>query len=80
MTASLPSAKSADRLVRGDLGAVPIVAGHTLARAALVGTGIAIAGAGRKDTVRYAIAGAIAIEVFVLLYQSVVMYQETRDR
>ena len=63
----LPSASSAQDLVDGKAGSVVRVLSHMIGRAALVGTGIYLAGAGRK-TPKYALAGSIAIECFVLSY------------
>lgn len=67
---TLPSAGSAAALVRGDVAAVPLVLWHTLVRATLIGIGLAVVGQ-REHLVRNAIAGAAAIEVFVLGYQYV---------
>lgn len=66
-TLVLPSASSAAALVAGDRSAIPKVIWHMLGRAALIGTGLYLAGAGRK-TVPLAVAGSAAIEVFVLWY------------
>jgi len=66
-TLVLPSASSALDLVNGVEGAAPRVVLHMLGRAALIGTGLALAGAGDK-TARYALAGSLAIEAFVLAY------------
>ena len=63
----LPSASSAADFVNGVEGATPRLVLHTLGRAALIGTGLVAAGAG-KDTVRYAVAGSLAIEAFVLAF------------
>jgi len=63
--AALPSGSSAAALVGGDLSALPIAVGHTLVRAALVGTGLLIAGE-REHVIRNAVAGSLAIEAFVL--------------
>ena len=63
----LPSASSAQDLVDGKAGSVVRVLSHMIGRAALVGAGIYLAGAGRK-TPKYALAGSIAIECFVLSY------------
>lgn len=67
--AGLPSGESAARLVRGELEALPLAAVHTLGRAALIGAGLAIAGL-RVGLVKYALAGALSIEVFVLLWSA----------
>jgi hypothetical protein len=66
---ALPSGTSAYRLVSGDPSGVPGVIGHTVARAALIGTGMAVAGE-RRHLVRNAIGGALAIEAFVLVWAS----------
>ena len=61
----LPSATAAKDFVRGDMSALPRVIGWTLMRAVLIGAGIALAGE-RKHLVRYAVAGAGLIEVWIL--------------
>lgn len=67
---TLPSAQSAAALVRGEVKALPTVLLHTAGRAALIGIGLAVIGE-RKHIVRNAVAGAVAVEVFVLGYQYV---------
>ncbi len=67
-TLELPSASSAEALVAGDVGALPRVALHMGGRAVLVGTGLAVAGFRGRKLVVGALAGAAAIEAFVLLY------------
>ncbi len=64
----LPSAKTAYRLVGGDLTALPNLARDLLGRAALAGLGIWALGAKPGDAVKYGLAGAASIEVFVLGY------------
>jgi hypothetical protein len=63
----LPSAGSAASLVRGEAGALPLLLLHMVGRAGIIGTGLWLAGAG-QDTIKYAFAGSMAIEAFVLLY------------
>lgn len=63
----LPSGESAAAVVSGDLNAVPVAAFHTLVRAGLIGLGMYAAGL-RQHAVKYSIAGALGIEVFVLLW------------
>lgn len=63
----LPSATAAKDFVAGDVTALPRVIGWTLMRAVLIGAGIAIAGE-RKHVVRYAVAGAAFIEVWILAW------------
>jgi hypothetical protein len=63
--AALPSGSAAVDLMGGDLRALPAVVATTAARAALIGAGMAVAGE-RAHVVRNAVAGALAIEVFVL--------------
>ena len=65
----LPSGESAAQLVGGDVGALPKVVFHTLVRGALVGLGLYAAGMrGGKDLAKFGLAGAVGIEVFVLLW------------
>lgn len=63
----LPSATAARDLVAGDLNALPRVIGWTLMRAVLIGAGVALAGE-RKHVVRYAVAGAAFVEVWILCW------------
>lgn len=63
--AALPSGSSAAALLSGDWRAFPIVVAHTAVRAALIGTGLLVAGE-RAHVVRNAVAGSLAIETFVL--------------
>jgi hypothetical protein len=63
--AALPSGTSAADLLSGDLRALPIAVAHTVVRAALIGTGLLVAGE-RVHVVRNAVAGSLAIETFVL--------------
>lgn len=66
--ATLPSADTAYRLIRGDASALPNLLRDLLGRAALIGVGVALAGGSKKEVVRYGIAGALSIEAFVLSY------------
>lgn len=65
---SLPSGESASDFVEGKDGATVRLIGHLLGRAVLLGVGLAVAGARDKDLVKYSLAGAAAIELFVLGY------------
>lgn len=65
--AALPSGTSAYRLMSGDPSGLIGVVGHTIGRSALVGAGMAVAGE-RKHLVRNAVAGALGIEAFVLVW------------
>lgn len=65
---TLPSANSAASLIRGERNALPRVIVHTLGRSAVIGIGLAIVGQ-RTHLIRNALAGGIAIELFVLAYQ-----------
>ena len=73
--AALPSGSSAADLLAGDWSALPLVVGSTLARAALVGSGLIVAGE-RTHVVRNAVAGALAIETFVFVWAA----WKNRDR
>jgi hypothetical protein len=65
----LPSAESAEALVGGDVGALPKVLLHTTVRGGLIGLGLYAAGMrGAKNLVKFGLAGAVGIEVFVLLW------------
>lgn len=65
----LPSGESAEQLVAGDTGALPKVVLHTVVRGALVGLGLYAAGMRKGgELVKYGLAGAVGIEVFVLLW------------
>jgi hypothetical protein len=64
---ALPSGPPAVELLGGNLRALPAVLGTTAARAALIGTGLFIAGErDPRRLVKHATAGALAIEAFVL--------------
>jgi len=64
----LPSMSSAQALVDGIPGALPRVLAHTFGRACIIGAGLFISGFRGKDLMRGSIAGAAAIETFVVLY------------
>lgn len=66
----LPSGESAEQLVAGDVsGGLPKVVLHTAVRGGLVGLGLYAAGMrGAKNLVKFGLAGAVGIEVFVLLW------------
>ena len=67
--AGLPSGESAEALVGGDVGALPKVILHTAVRGGLVGLGLYAAGMrGAGSLVKFGLAGAVGIEVFVLLW------------
>lgn len=63
----LPSATHASRLLDGDAVGVPLVALDVIGRAALIATGMYVAGA-RANIPRYAIGGALALEAYVLTW------------
>ena len=63
----LPSAGHAERLVNGEAAAIPLIAFDIVLRAALIGTGMYVLGA-RKDVVKHALGGSLAVEAFVLTY------------
>jgi hypothetical protein len=65
-TTTLPSVVAAERLVRGEPGGLMAVVSSTLGRAGIIFMGLFLAGE-RKHTFKYALAGAAAIEAFVLL-------------
>jgi hypothetical protein len=73
---ALPSSRSALAFVRNEPGSFWPVVGHTLGRAALIGVGLAVAGE-RDHIVRKAVAGAMAIESFVLIWTH---HEVTKDR
>jgi hypothetical protein len=61
-----PSAGSATRLVRGVPGSLAEAGLHTMFRAVLVSTGCYLAGFRDRKLLRCSVAGAIAIEVFLV--------------
>lgn len=65
----LPSAQAAQDIVEGKPGGWPSMLGWTAVRAGLVACGLWAVGE-RKHVVRNAVAGAIAIEVFVLAWHA----------
>ena len=70
MIGDLPSADAANALLAGKPGALGEVIGTTLGRALLIGAGLYLVGGREKPLVKNALAGALAIEVFVLCYLS----------
>ncbi len=72
----LPSASSAEQLVRGKAGALPLVGLHLLGRAALIGTGVVLVNGWNMKSMKYALAGSAAIEVFVLGFAAYKVSQE----
>ena|ERR1700682_2832344 len=71
---TLPSAGSALAFVRGEPGALPVVALHTVLRAGIIGAGLYVAGT-RRNIVRTAMVSSLAIEAFVLCWA---VYQNNR--
>lgn len=63
--AALPSSDAACDLVQGNVSALPKVLGTTLLRGGLIAAGLYVAGE-RAHLLRNSVAGALAIEVFVL--------------
>ena len=72
---ALPSGTSAYRLMSGDPSGLVGVVGHTVGRSVLVGVGMAVAGE-RKHLVRNAVAGALGIEAFVLVWAAWKAHQD----
>lgn len=72
---ALPSGTSAYRLMSGDPKGLLGVVGHTVGRSVLVGVGMAVAGE-RKHLVRNAVAGALGIEAFVLVWAAWKVHQD----
>ena len=68
MRQPLPSVSSAAALVRGEPGALPMVVGHLALRSLLIGAGAYVMGE-REHLVRNAIGGALAIEMFVVIWE-----------
>ena len=66
MLGELPSASTVREFIRGEAGFMPVL-GTTVLRAMLIGAGMYAVGE-RKNIVRNAMAGATAIEVFVMLW------------
>jgi hypothetical protein len=64
---SVPSAEAAYRLVAGDASAIPAVLGTMALRGGLIAAGVLLAGQ-REHVFRSSVAGAIAIEAFVLAW------------
>jgi len=77
--ATLPSSESATRLLDGDLSVVPLFVGHFLGRAAIIGSGLWIAGDRNPSTwFRHSVAGALGFEMFVLWHRALEL-PPTRD-
>jgi hypothetical protein len=65
---NLPSSDSAKALVRGERGALPLVIAHTGFRALIIAFGLACVR--DKEPLKHALAGAVAIEIFVLMWEA----------
>jgi hypothetical protein len=65
---TLPSGESASDFIEGKPGSTARLLFHYLGRSALVGVGLAIVGVRGVELVKYSLAAAGAIEVFVLGY------------
>jgi hypothetical protein len=67
--AALPSGPPAVDLLSGNIRALPAVLGTTVARAALIGAGLFVAGErARGRLAKHAAAGSLAVEAFVLAW------------
>lgn len=64
----LPSQDAAIHLAKGEKGGLTEAVGSTLFRAALIGSGLYLAGYRGGELVKGAVYGATAVEVFVLGY------------
>jgi hypothetical protein len=67
----LPSGESASDFLEGKPGSTVRLVTHLVGRAALLGIGLAVAGARGKELVKFSLAGATAIEAFVLVWAAV---------
>lgn len=67
MPTILPSQQAVTDLLAGKPGALFQVVGTTLGRACLIGAGLYVAGE-RRNLERNALAGALAIEAFVVAF------------
>lgn len=65
LSGDLPSAEAAKAFVSGDMSAIGPIFVTTLMRAGLIGAGLYVVGQ-REGLVKGAVAGALAIEAFVL--------------
>jgi len=64
---TLPSEESAQSVVEGKPGGIATLVLHYIGRSAIIGSGLALAGARGKNLVKFAAAAAGAIEVVILL-------------
>jgi hypothetical protein len=64
----LPSSDSARDMINGEPGAALRVLGHMAGRAALMGTGMMIAGIPWRTTLKASLAATVTIEAFALLW------------
>ena len=79
---TLPSAGSALAFVRGESGALPVVAFHTVLRAGIIGAGLYVAGT-RRNLVRTALVSSLAIETCAKVaheFQDIVGWQPGESR
>lgn len=65
---TLPSGESASDFIEGKPGSTGRLLFHYLGRSVLVGVGLAVVGVRGKELVKYSLAAAGAIELFVLGY------------
>lgn len=68
LQAPLPSQDAAYRLVRGQANGLRDTVSCTLGRAALLSVGLAACGVRGRSLVQQSLAGAVAVEVFVLAW------------
>lgn len=74
---TLPSVVAAESFLRGEPGGLMAVVSSTAGRAGIIFMGLFLAGE-RKHTLKYALAGALAIETFVLLRIKAQLEEEKR--
>lgn len=78
--ATLPSSTAVDRLLGGEAWAIPAVVMSTVLRGALISTGLYVAGYRGMDLAKGGIAGALAIETFVIAYVAACRIKDARAR
>lgn len=75
---TLPSARAASDMLQGKPLGIPGVIGSTLFRGGLVALGLYAVGA-RKHLWRNALAGAVAVEMFVILWAAAAVAKQKKS-
>jgi hypothetical protein len=78
--ATLPSSTAVDRLLGGDMWAIPAVVMSTMLRGGLIAAGMYAAGFRGNDLVKGGLSGALGIEMFVVGYVWICRIKDAKER